>query len=89
MKGTGKKVYEMVTLFLNGKMVIDTKENSSKINEMALVDLFGKMELFTMGIMKTMKKVVTEGISTNAVIFMKANLSKESKKDTENIGTIS
>ena len=87
MRVIGAKGQEMVTQFLNGKMVTDMKVNLSKINEMVSADLFGKTGLFIMVIMKMMRKVAMDGISTSVAISMKDNSSKANKTAMAKFGT--
>ena len=87
MKVTGARGQEMAMQFLNGKMVTGTKVSLFKINEMVSEDLFGKMALFTMAIMKMMRKAVTDDISTSVATSMKDNSSKANKMAMGKFGT--
>lgn len=88
MKVIGVEGQEMATQFLAGKMVTDMKVNLFKIKEMVLAGLLGKMGLFIMVIMKMMRKVVLDDISTNVAISMKDNSSKANKMVMGKFGTI-
>ena len=87
MKVTGARGQEMGMQFLNGKMVTGTKVSLFKINEMVSEDLFGKMALFIMAIMKMMRKAVTDDISTSVATSMKDNSSKVNKTAMGKFGT--
>jgi len=87
MKGIGAEGRETATQFLAGKMVIGMKVNSFKIKETVSAGSFGKMGLFIMVIMKMMRKVALDDISTSVAIFMKDNSSKANKMDMEKFGT--